>query len=234
MATDTAPLLERPEAAPAPRRAADLQGLVDNAAPDRLYGWAWNANGPGERVSIEARLGSAMVFATAADLARPDLAKAGVGDGCHAFEIPLEAEWIRRRSELSVIARAADGTELVVPVRIRRAAAEVGDAGLQRAVEALAAGQRRLHEDLRAIAARLPEAGERPALAALAQTHSDLQERLEVLTLWLTRLDDRLAAMPATPPPAPTRGGGAWTVALMAVLGAIGAGALALAMRLGG
>lgn len=230
MATDTAPLLQRPDASPA----ADLQGLVDNAAPDRLYGWAWNANGPGERVSIEARLGATTVHATTADLARPDLAKAGVGDGCHAFEIPLDADWIRRRSELSVIARAADGTEMVVPVRIRRPPGEVGETGMQRAVEALVAGQRRLHEDLRAITDRLPEADERDALATLTQSHRDLHERLEVLTLWLTRLDERLAAMPVTPPPPQLRGGGASTVALVAVLAALGAAALALSMRLGG
>ncbi len=230
MAPDTAPLLQRPDARPA----ADLQGLVDNAAPDRLYGWAWNANGPGERLAIEARLGAATVHATTADLARPDLAKAGVGDGCHAFEIPLEADWIRRRSELSIIARAADGAEMVVPVRIRRAAGEVSEAGMQRAIEAVVAGQRRLHEDLRAIAARLPGAGERDALATLTHSHHALQDRLEVLTLWLTRLDERLAAMPAAPPPAPVRGAGAWTVALVAVLGALGVAAVLLAMRLGG
>lgn len=231
MATDTAPLLRRPDAPPP---GAALQGLVDNATPDRLYGWAWNANEPGERLAIEARLGATTVFATAADLARPDLAKAGVGDGCHAFEIPLAADWIQRRSELAVIARAVDGTELVVPVRIRRAAGDSPERDVQRAVEALVAGQRRLHEDLRGIATRVPEPGERAALTTLLQSHRDLQERLDVLTLWLTRLDERLAAMPAPSPPAPLRGGGAWTIALVALLGALGMAALALSMRIGG
>lgn len=233
MATDTAPALQRPDASPAPRPAADIRGLVDNATPDRLYGWAWNASAAGERVAIEARLAGSMVHATLADLARPDLAKAGVGDGCHAFEIPLEAEWIRRRSELAIVARAADGTELPIPVRIRRAAAEGDDATLTRAVEALVAGQRRLHEDLRAMAARLPAPGGREALDDLARSHRDLQERLEVLALWLTRLDERLAALPPATEPAPARGGG-WTIALGAVLGLLAAGALALALRLGG
>jgi hypothetical protein len=229
VATDTAPVLQRPDAPPA----ADIRGLVDNATPDRLYGWAWNATDAKERVTIEARLGATTVHATRADLARPDLAKAGVGDGCHAFEIPLEAEWIRRRSELTIVARCADGTETVVPVRVRRAAGDAEDAGLPRTLDALVAGQRRLHEDLRAIAARLPEAGSQEALASLVQSHRDLQERLEVVAMWLTRLDERLAAMPAAAEPAPARGGG-WTILLGGVLGTLGAAALLLAMRLGG
>jgi hypothetical protein len=228
VATDTAPPLRRPDAP------ATLQGLVDNATPDRLYGWAWNATGPGERVAIEARLGTTMVFATTADLARPDLAQAGVGDGCHAFEIPLEADWVRRRAELAIVARATDGTEMAVPVRIRRPAGDAPERDMQRTVEAVVAGQRRLHDELRAMAARLPSAPEREALGALAQSHRDLQERLEVLTLWLTRLDDRLAAMPAVPTPPPERGAAAWPMALAALLVALAAGALALSMRIGG
>jgi len=231
VATDTAPPLRRPDAPPTE---AAIQGLVDNATPDRLYGWAWNANGPGERLAIEARLGATTVFAAVADLARPDLAQAGIGDGCHAFEIPLEAEWVRRRSELAIVARAADGTETSVPVRIRRPPGETPERDMQRAVEAVVAGQRRLHEDLRGIAARVPGAGEREALTALLQSHHDLQDRLETLTLWLTRLDERLAAMAAPTPTTPARSSGAWTIALVAVLAALGAGALALSMRLGG
>ncbi|BDG71946.1 hypothetical protein [Roseomonas fluvialis] len=231
MATDTAPALQRPDAPPAP--APDIRGLVDNATPDRLYGWAWNAAAPAERVAIEARLGATTVHATRADLARPDLAKAGVGDGCHAFEIPLEPEWIRRRSELSIVARSADGTETPVPVRVRRATGDADDAGLPRMLDAIVAGQRRLHEDLRAIAARLPDPGGQTALASLVQSHRDLQERLDVLALWLTRLDERLATLPVATEPAPVRGSG-WTILLGGVLGTLGAAALLLAMRLGG
>jgi hypothetical protein len=230
--SDTAPPPTRPEPAPAP--VAELHGLVDNAAPDRLYGWAWNAAAPDERVAIEVRLGAATVFTTTADFARPDLARAGIGDGCHAFEIPLEPEWIRRRAELAVVARAADGTEAPVPVRIRRAAGEAAEAGMQRAVEAVAAGQRRLQEELRGIAARLPDAGERAALEALLRAQRDLSERVETLTLWLTRLDERLAVLPEAREAPARRGPDGWTLALGLVLGGVGAAALLLARGLGG
>jgi len=224
------------DAAPpdAPPRAAELHGLVDNAAPDRLYGWAWNAATPAERVTVELRLGPETVFRTVADFARPDLAKAGIGDGCHAFEIPLQPEWIRRRAELAVVARAADGAELPVPLRIRRAAVEAPEAGMQRAVEALVAGQRRLQEQIAVLGARLPEEGEREQLAALLATQEGVARQLETLTLWLTRLDERLAALPEATAPAARRGREGWTLVLGLVLGGIGAAALLAARWLAG
>jgi len=231
MPSETAPPLSRPDSAS--MRGTELRGLVDNATPDRLYGWVWNASEPDERVTVELRLGSEVVFRTAADFARPDLAKAGIGDGCHAFEIPLQPEWIRRRAEIAVLARAADGTEMPVPVRIPRPPAQeqpTSEAGLQRAVEAVAAGQRRLHEDIRIIASRVPEAGERAALDSLMRAQSDLAEKVETLTLWMTRLDERLAALPVTPPPTRLRRHrGGWTLLLVLVLTAAGVAALAIA-----
>lgn len=214
--------------------AAELHGLVDNAAPDRLYGWAWNATLPQERLAIELRLGTATVFRTQADFARPDLAKAGIGDGCHAFEIPLEPDWIRRRAELTVVARAGDGTELAVPIRIRRPVAEVPEAGGQRTLEAVVASHRRIHEELRGIGARLPEAGERAALDALLRAQHDMSAKLETLLLWLTRLEDRLSTMPAAATAPARRGPDRWTLLLAAVLGTVWAGSLLLAVRLAG
>ncbi|MBR0681721.1 hypothetical protein GXW74_14600 [Roseomonas eburnea] len=232
MPSDLASPPPRAEAAPA--RGAELRGLVDNAAADKLYGWAWNAAAPQERVAIELRLGSATVFRTVADFARADLAKAGIGDGSHAFEIPLEPEWAQRRSDLAVVARAADGTEVPMPMRIPRPPAEERtEAAPQRLLEAVAAGQRRLHEELRAIAARVPEAGERAALEALERGQRDLTERLATLTLWLTRLDERLAAIPVAPPRPPRRRAGGWTFALVVLLAAIGVAALVASRDLG-
>ena len=86
MPSDTAPPLSRPDTVSA--RGAGLRGLVDNATADRLYGWVWNASTPRERVMVELRLGNELVFRTAADLARPDLAKAGIGDDSEYDEAP--------------------------------------------------------------------------------------------------------------------------------------------------
>ena len=83
-----------------------------------------------------------------ADLARPDLADNGIGDGCHAFEFPLRPEWIERRGELSAVVRCEDGAEVPVAVRIRRPDDAQVATHLQRAVERLAAEQAELRRDV--------------------------------------------------------------------------------------
>lgn len=225
----------------APPRAAlpEVQGLVDRALPDRLYGWAWNASNPGERVVVELRLGDALVARTTADLARHDLEKAGVGDGCHAFELPLEAEWTRRASELSVVVRTADGVATPIPMRVRRQAPEtttLPPAGLQRVLDGLAAGQERVAAQVADLAARLPGPEERDAVRALVAAQAALAERLDTLALWLTRLDERLAeTAPASSAPRPAkRRPDLWQAVLFALLGAAAAGGVAAGFVLRG
>jgi hypothetical protein len=192
-----------------------IRALIDNATADRLYGWAWNAAEPDRRLSIELRLADETVAATTADLARPDLANNGIGDGCHAFEFPLRPEWIARRGELSAVVRCEDGAEVPVAVRVRRPDDAQVSTRLQRAVEGLAAEQAALRR----------EVAERPdATAAVA-------ERLDQLELWVARLDARLGDA-AAPPKAGASAGGLdpWQAALAAVLASAASAALALAV----
>ncbi len=220
-----------PASREAPPRPAEIRGVVDNATADRLYGWAHNASQPGERVGIELRLGEQVVFRTVADFARPDLAKAGIGDGCHAFELPLTAELVERRAELSVVARAADGTEAPIALRIRRSP-EATQFSLQRAVEALVAGQRQLREEVNQLTRRVPDA-QSDAISGLLAAQQDLTERLDTLMLWLARLDERLAAVAPEGEPRPRRRLDAWQAALglvlsLAVLAGVGAAVFVL------
>ncbi len=244
MSSALAPMQHAPDTAERPLRpATEIQGLVDNATPDRLFGWAWIPSSPGERVRIELRLSDETVAGTIADVARPDLEKAGIGDGAHAFVLPLRPEWIRRRDELSVVARAADGTEAVIPVRMRRVGTGEGAvapavAGLQRAVEDLAANQRRAQERLEAVVARLPlEVAERGTVDALLQAQASLNERLDTLAVWLTRLDERLAAMDVPADGAAARSArrrlDVWQVVLAALLSTVATSALTVALWLG-
>jgi hypothetical protein len=233
-------------AAPLPRAPLpEVQGLVDRAHPDRLYGWAWNASVPGERVAVELRLGDAPVARAVADLARHDLEKAGVGDGRHAFELPLEPEWVRRASELSVVVRTADGVATPIPMRVRRQAPDAlpgAAAGMQRALDGLSAGQERLAAQVADLASRAPGAEDREAVQGLVVAQAVLAERLDTLTLWLARLDERLAepgpmaATTAPPPPAPARRRrlDVWQVVLFVLLGAVAAGGVAAGFVLGG
>ena len=166
------------ETATAPR-AAELEGLVDNATETRLYGWAWNAAAPKERVSVELRLGEEVVARTVAERMRSDLAKAGVGDGHHAFELPLKREWSDRHKDVAVIVRAADGTESQLALRVRRGDIDPTGA-LQRVLEATASSHRQLREELNRIAIRLPaeDSGRDEAIRTLAESQGVLVDKL--------------------------------------------------------
>jgi hypothetical protein len=207
-------------------RAAELEGLVDNATETRLYGWAWNAADPAERLAVELRLGDAIVARTTAERMRDDLAKAGVGDGRHAFELPLRPEWTQRYRELNVVVRAADGSEAPLPMRARRVDIDPTGA-LARVMEATATAHRQLREDVQRIADRIPrpDPAQEAAVRALAESQAALDAKLDTLTIWLTRLDERLAALSAPGGATPKRRAEPWVMALAGVLLAVVAGA---------
>lgn len=219
-----------------PSRTAELEGLVDNATETRLYGWAWNVADPSERLAVELRMGDATVARTTAERMREDLAKAGVGDGRHAFELPLRPEWTQRYRELNVVVRAADGSEAPLPMRARRVDIDPTGA-LARVMEATATAHRQLREDVQRIADRIPrpDPAQEAAVRALAESQAALDAKLETLTIWLTRLDERLAALAAPGGAAPKRRVEPWLVALGAVLLAVlaCAGAGTWLLRLG-
>jgi len=203
-----------PPPRPAPR--PGIQALIDNATADRLYGWAWNPAEPEQRLTVELRLSDTTVAATTADLARPDLADNGIGDGCHAFEFPLRPEWVERRGELSAVVRCGEGgAEVPVAVRIRRPDDAQAATRLQRTVESLAAQQAALRREI----------------AARPDTAATVGERLEQLELWVARLDARLGEAAAPPRNASGAGGlDPWQAALIAVLASASSAALALAV----
>ena len=188
---------------------SDVRGLIDNATADRLYGWAWDAAHPGYRVKVELRLAGEVVATTMADYARPDLAKHGIGDGCHAFEFPLLRQWFRQLRDLSAVAYGKDGSEFLVPVHARNQEDMLvpaqATAQLKNAAEALMVehqGVRREIEELRQRSAQLPDV---TAVESIAKAGQELQRRLDALELWITRLDGRLAEL-ATPQAPKDRG----------------------------
>lgn len=206
-----------PKQSPAAPR-ANIRALLDNATADRLYGWAWNAAEPDQRLAIELRIADKTVASTVADLARPDLADNGIGDGCHAFEFPLRPEWIERRGEMSAVVRCEDGGEVPVAVRIRRPDDSRVSTHLQRTVETLAAEQAALRREV----AAKPGAG------------ATVGQRLDQLEMWVARLDAKLGEL-ADRPKARAKGGNGggldpWQAALAAVLASACSAALALAV----
>ena len=214
--------------------ASDVRGLIDNATADRLYGWAWDAAYPGRRLKVELRLAGEVVANTIADFVRPDLAKLGVGDGCHAFEFPLTSAWSERKAELTAVAFGVDGTEVPIAMRIRRAAEELaGMPGqLQRVVEGMLAEQQQIRGE---IAALREQAGQAPQVAAtvqsLAAAQEEMAKKLQSFELWLMRLDGTVGAAAARPEAAPAKGMvDVWETVLIAVLAGAGCAALAVAV----
>jgi hypothetical protein len=226
----TAPGAERVSEAAASQadggRTSDVRGVIDNATPDRLYGWAWDFGHPTHRVRVTLRIAGETLAEARADGARPDLAKAGIGDGCHAFELPLDPAWRDRLADLAVVAFGADGREYPIAVRLPRQPAQAGNP-MQRTMDGVIAEQRDLRRELVALREQAGRQGadrqaEAPAIEAL-------QTRVQHLELWLTRLDARLAEL-TVPAPAPAATGiDPWQAVLYALLACLSAGALAAA-----
>lgn len=199
---------------------SDVRGLIDNATSDRLYGWAWDAKHPGARLKVELRLAGEVIANTIADFVRPDLARMGVGDGCHAFEFPLVPAWIERRSELTAVAFGVDGSEFPVAMRLRRSddTAGAATAHIVRALETLQGDQEGIRTELRTLRERaegLPDMG---TVAAIRHAQAELERKVEQLELWLTRVDARLGE---SHPGASSEGGrrlDIWQAALIAAL----------------
>jgi hypothetical protein len=195
-----------------PRR-AEIQGLVDTASATRIAGWARNAAAPGERLRIEFRIGSTLVAECTADQERRDLVKVGMGDGRHAFELPLTREWASQHAEMAVFACAADGTRVALPMHIRRVDVDPGG-NLQRMLDTTAMLHRQILEEVRTVGRRA-EALDTERSEVVAR----LSERVETLTIWMTRVDERLAAMAQQAQAAPPRRGlDPWQAVLGAIL----------------
>lgn len=219
------PPAEVPVPAGADAGASDIQGLIDNATASRLYGWAWDRAHPGDRVKVELRLSGQVVATTIADIARPDLAKHGVGDGVHAFEFPLLRKWFNQLKQLSVVAYGRDGSETLLAVHTRSqdemlVPAET-TARLQSISETLMTEHRALRQEIEATRKRAAELPEASAVEAIATAGQELQRRIDGLEIWITRLDARLAesAQPQSPPE--TGRLDTWQAVLIAMLVAV-------------
>jgi hypothetical protein len=67
-----------------------VEGWIDHIEGRKVFGWAWCRSQPDTPVEVEIRFDSRTLARTRADSLRPDLARAGVGDGRHGFQFLLE------------------------------------------------------------------------------------------------------------------------------------------------
>lgn len=186
--------------------ATDIQhpavaGYVEAATTTAVMGWAWTPGQP-EPLVVELRLGAEVVAEAVADGPRDDLARNGIGEGRHAFTLPVPEALRPRLTELRVIALTPDGA--AIPLGSPPLAPDVGErlAQLARGMDLVVGSQRVLHRNVQAAllarADAVPQDG--PASAAgLAANQAALGESIMTLELFVTRLEAGLAGLVVPP-----------------------------------
>ncbi|MEA2776067.1 MAG: hypothetical protein QOF90_1473 [Acetobacteraceae bacterium] len=179
----------------------EVVGYVEAATADRILGWAWAPATPELHAAIEIRIGDTVVANTVADLPRVDLASSGIGDGRHAYDITIPAEFRARAAELRVFARAGDG--VAVPIGATPTADGLSDqvTKLLRGVDLLVNSQRLIHRNLQAALTVKPAATDTDAestsvvLARMAEVQAAVVEQISGVERFVMRLDEQLSRL---------------------------------------
>jgi len=199
-AAEAIPLQQKPKAADVP---LGLTGRVDAIDNGRLYGWAFDRSQPSARMQIVVSLGQQKIAEATADKLRSDLRRNGVGDGQHAFDIPLPESVTSRQRDLSIVAISPTGEEriLYAPTLDEQAAEALIAAPLTRVLEkleVLMAAQRQLQLNQRGIQRNAEgAAGDAPPaqLEHIETTQTEIVSRLSELEVFLMRFDGIVAGL---------------------------------------
>ncbi|MCX5568733.1 hypothetical protein [Kaistia nematophila] len=228
-AAEAIPLQQKPKATEVP---VGLTGRVDAIDNGRLYGWAFDRSQPSARMQIVVSLGSEKLVEATADKLRSDLRRNGVGDGQHAFDIPLPEGVINRQRDLSIVAISPTGEERVLyaPTLDEQAAEALIAAPLTRVLEkleVLMAAQRQLQLNQRGIQRNAEGAatGEAPPaqLEHIETTQTEIVSRLSELEVFLMRFDGIVAGLEGRIDALARRGRGEAKPLLLLLAGLIGA-----------
>ena len=104
------------------RRLGWLQAYIDEANPSRITGWLWDPQQPQRRIEVDVFDGDVRLMRVTADQYRSDLKQSGIGDGKHAFVVPLRPELLPNPRNVLHLRVAETGAELPgSPVTIDRA-----------------------------------------------------------------------------------------------------------------
>lgn len=182
--------VEAPEEQVAPR--PTVTGYVEARTHDRILGWAWDPAAPSARMTLALLAGRRVLATTVADQPREDLARNGIGDGAHAFAFALDDAAREAGPALEVAVMGPEGPLTRLPA----AGAEAGPAGLaqlQRGLATIAAGQRALLKAVQAPPAQGADLVE--MVSALAAQQQRIEQAVGALEIFVTRLDQRLAAL---------------------------------------
>jgi hypothetical protein len=92
-----------------------ISGRVDEMRNGKVHGWAFNTDDRSERLQIQIMRDNEVVASGIADAFREDLPYAGVGDGKHAFGIPVPPTFASFVG-LSIIARTASHGQIELAI----------------------------------------------------------------------------------------------------------------------
>jgi hypothetical protein len=97
--------------------AGQQQGYLDGAGCSSFSGWAWNGT-DNTRVTVDFIDNTMPNFpvllgTVTANLFRPDLQQAGIGDGSHAFQVPTPAS-IKDSQNHAIVAKFSNGAWLTL------------------------------------------------------------------------------------------------------------------------
>lgn len=92
-----------------------LIGRVDELQNGKIFGWAYNPDNPSEHVVIRVNHGAQVVASGVANIVRPDLPDAGIGDGDHAFVIVVPPN-ISSFHGLTIMAQSQKSGEVALQI----------------------------------------------------------------------------------------------------------------------
>ena len=96
---------------PADKRIGQLRGHINRVSNNRIAGWAQNADHPEAPVCLDVYAGGQLIGQVLANGYREDLARAGIGSGCHGFDFS-PPDGLTFVSDAVHVRRSLDGVAL--------------------------------------------------------------------------------------------------------------------------
>lgn len=187
------------------RTRSDVTGYVEAVTETAALGWAWRP-GSSDRLTVELRLGEQVVSHACADGMRADLARSGIGDGQHAFTLPIPETMRSRASDMRVFVILEGDTPIVLDAPPPPVASADRLADVQRGVDMLVGSQRLIHRNLQAaLLQQSPSVAS--ALADISAAQAGLQESIATFEVFVIRLEQALVSREAPVSTVPTRRG---------------------------
>ena len=168
-------------------------GYVEAMTEKAALGWVWRP-GLQERLTVELRLGAQTIAHAVADGMREDLARSGIGDGRHAFTLPIPDAVQSRASELRVFVLRDGGAAVALDAPPAPDTSADRVAQLQRGVDMLIGSQRLMHRNLQAALLQQTPSLATP-LADIAAAQAELQESIATFELFAVRLEQARAPL---------------------------------------